>query len=111
MNKKLLIAAMAVVGLAVASAIPALAQDDDSQTTTEQATTCPYHDQTQMNQRDMDRWMDSAEHDEWMDSAGHDRMHVAMGDWNEMMSESGMGPRNMMGGMMNARNMMGGASG
>lgn len=107
MNKRLLIAVMAVVGVALAGAIPALAQDDDPPTNTEQAATCPYHDQTQMNQQDMDRWMDSAEHDGWMDSAGHEQMHAAMGDWNDMMDESGMGPGNMMGGMMGAGNMMG----
>ncbi len=111
MNKKLVIAAMAVVGVALAGAIPALAQDDTTPTTTEEAATCPYHDQTQMNLRDMDRWMDSAEHDEWMDSTGHERMHAAVGDWNDMMGETGMGPGHMMGGMMGAGNMMGGASG
>lgn len=111
MNKKLVIAAMAVVGVALAGAIPALAQDDAPRTTAEPTATCPYHDQTQMNLRDMDRWMDSAEHDEWMDSASHERMHEAMSDWSDMMGETGMHPGNMMGGMMGAGNMMGGASG
>ena len=85
----ILITVVTVVGLAVMSAIPALAQERN----TEPAVTCPYHDRTNMSHEDMEQWMGSSAQDEWMDSAEHPRIHESM-----------MGTGNMTGG---AGNMMG----
>lgn len=100
MNRTTKFAALTVVlGLAVAGAIPALAQNNEPATSTSFA--CPYQDQTRMTSQDMEQWMDSTTHDEWMGSADHDQMHAWMGDMDGMM-----GSGDMMGGMMGPGNMM-----
>lgn len=105
MKKKTIVTALAVVlGLALAGAIPALAQNEQP---TESTAVCPFHDQEAMSYEDMEQWMGSGAHDRWMDSVNHERMHAAMGDMDRMMDGYGAMSGNMMGGMMGNRNMMG----
>lgn len=99
MNGKLMIAIVAVFGLALVGTIPVLAQDGEP--ATEPAAVCPYHDQGRMTDEDMDRLMDQ-DMNRWMDSAEHDRMHDSIGA--HMMDRGEMAPGNMMSG---AGNMMG----
>ena len=81
----ILIAVVTVVGLAVVSAIPALAQERN----TEPAVTCPYHDRTNMSHEDMEQWMGSSAHAEWMDSTEHPRIYESMMGAGNMMGASG----------------------
>lgn len=92
-RKTTLTALVAVLGLALAGAIPALAQDEEP-AASPSAATCPYHDQTPMTSQDMDRWMESTAHDEWMSSTDHDQMHAWMSEREQMMDEWGVGPGN-----------------
>lgn len=66
--KKIVIAA--VLGVVVATAVPALAQSDTPAVSP--STGCAH--ETGMNSQAMDQWMSSAGHDQWMSSAGHSQM-------------------------------------
>ncbi|HEY7822529.1 MAG TPA: hypothetical protein VIG24_06845 [Acidimicrobiia bacterium] len=105
MKKRTIVTALAVVfGLALAGAIPALAQNEQPPGP---GAACPFHDQEAMSYEDMEEWMGSGAHDEWMNSVNHERMHAAIGDMDRMMEGYGAMSGYMMGGMMSNRNMMG----
>lgn len=96
MKKRTIVTALAVVlGLALAGAIPALAQNEQPPGP---GAACPFHDQEAMSYEDME---------EWMNSVNHERMHAAIGDMDRMMEGYGAMSGYMMGGIMGNRNMMG----
>lgn len=103
MKRTTIITLAAMLGLALAGAIPALAQEQEGPTPAADA--CPYHNGTDMPHDDMESWMGSNAHGQWMQSTEQSRMHESMEESPGIMNGNSM--MNGRGSMTDSGSMMG----